>query len=86
MIRLLDNNKPARYPETKVDSPWDNCDFRTMNELIDYADRWLGSLSPGITELKNSLEIVGTYHYGGCGDYLSIVNDADLKAPLREWE
>lgn len=74
MIRLLDNGKPARYPEINVHTSWNNCDFETIDQLVDYADRWLGKLTPGKIVLKNLLRGERAYFYGGATDSLSIVN------------
>lgn len=73
MLRLLDNNRPARFPEIKVDPSWKNCDFESLDELVDYADNWLGQHSPGKTLLRNYLGITERYPYGGNGDFLSII-------------
>lgn len=69
MLRLLDNDKPARFPTSVV---WKNCDFETLDELIDYANDWLGKHSPGKIELGEHLRNNNSFSYGGYGDYISI--------------
>lgn len=43
--RVLDNGRPAKCPECKVDPSWNHCDFQTWEEAQEYARRWLGLMN-----------------------------------------
>lgn len=49
MYHVMQNGKPAKYPEHTVDSSWDNCDFINRDEAVEYAQNWLGYLAPNET-------------------------------------
>lgn len=67
MFRVLDNAKPARFPEHHVDPSWSNCDFATFVEALNYAHKWLGPYSKG-----RILKLNENYDYSGYGDELCI--------------
>jgi len=84
MFRLLDNDRPACYPEIKVHESWNNCDFETFDELIDYADHWLGiSHSPGKDILRETLGGGANYYYSGGSDWLSIIFVKEKKMLIK---
>ena len=61
--QVLDGNKKAMYPDCKVDKSWDNCEFNTRDEAIEYIDKWLGVYSPGIEALRNAFGYSDRYEY-----------------------
>ena len=40
---VFDTDKPAKYPEHKVDPSWDNATYGTFEEALTYAKLWLGA-------------------------------------------
>lgn len=66
MYRVFDNNKPARYPDCKVDPSWSQCDFNTFEEAQAYANNWLGVFGGVVLEEGVPLD------YSGYGSYIEI--------------
>ena len=87
MFRVLDNGKPAKYPDHKVDPSWDTCDYLTKVEAVKYGGKWLGMLSPFLEHeggyhqrepMEEELGIFDSpYDYSGHGDIIQIVEVAD---------
>lgn len=46
MFQVLDNERPAQYPECAVSSSWKNSKFETFEEAAQYANNWLGVYGP----------------------------------------
>ena len=40
--QVIDNNKPAQYPDHNVDRSWKNSIFDTFEEAEKYCKKWLG--------------------------------------------
>jgi len=73
-FKLLDNGRPAKYPDIGVHPSWSSCEFNSYLECVKYADLWLGKLSPGVDKLVDLL-LNNEYEYSGYGDSLKIVNE-----------
>jgi hypothetical protein len=68
MFRVMDNRKPAKYPECKVHPSWNKCDYTTFEDAEAYALKWLGILAPD----KGFIHLGEPYDYNGYGDMLLI--------------
>jgi hypothetical protein len=69
MYRVLNNNKPARYPECKVHSSWKTCDYNKYSEALKYAKHWLGLYR---TAVPAHMKIGVKYDFSGFGDTIEI--------------
>lgn len=69
MFIVLDNSKPAKFPEHKVHSSWDNNQFETFEEAKEYADKWLGMYGPYLLDTAGGYG----YDYSGYGDVIKII-------------
>lgn len=70
MFAIYDNDRPAKYPECKVDrKAWPNNKFKSFAEAREYVSRWLGSDSfyPIPQQWDGS-----KYDYSGYGDTIEI--------------
>lgn len=67
MFVVLENNKPAMYP----DGPecWRENEFPTQEEANEYAHHWLEDWAKGIPAI---LELGTRYDYNGYGDIIEI--------------
>lgn len=44
---VYDNDVLAQYPDCEVHPSWKKCSFDNLPDAVNYADMWLGHLSPG---------------------------------------
>lgn len=65
MFQVFDENKPADAVNCglKEGNGWDNSKFDTWEEVVDYADRWLGVFGPGKYEVNKPF-----YYFGPGSD------------------
>ncbi len=65
--QVLDNNKPAQYPDHSVDRSWKNSIFDTFEEAEKYCKKWLGVYSNATPQCVNQ-----PIDYSGHGDSIKI--------------
>jgi len=80
LFKVLNNGKPARYPDFNVDPSWGNNQFYTLYSAIDYASRWLGQFGPFPMEAADTLTETPmpasiSYKYSSAGDELTITKE-----------
>lgn len=68
MFVVLDNGRPAKYPDVAVSSSsWDNNIFDKWEDAVKYAQEWLGDYKDGIDFRPNT-----PVDYNGYGDTIEI--------------
>lgn len=46
IYQVLEQGKPAKFPNCNVHSSWNNNEFVSLDEAIDYTIKWLGDYYP----------------------------------------
>lgn len=71
-FHVLDNYKPAKYPNHQIDPSWKENAYSTFEEAEKYLRHYLGIYAPS-NDHKFTLGIA--YDYSGYGDSIIIVQD-----------
>lgn len=77
--RVLDHERPAKYPNVNVDSSWENCDFETEKKAREYANLWLGKYGP----LPKNYKIGDTFDATYCNVSIVIISEIAIDKVLE---
>ena len=72
-FQVFDGDKPAQFPDCRVDKSWDNSVFDTEDEALVYARKWCapyGSTYDGTQGF--TIKAGEKYDYSGYGDFIEI--------------
>ena len=73
MYQVFEDDRPAQFPDFKVDPSWDKSVFPTFDEALIYARKWIYPYGGAVDGKEGVMLTVNVpYDYAGIGSYILI--------------